>query len=215
MPDADEAFKLDRMRALLQRLGDPQSHLPVIHVAGTKGKGSTAAMMAAVLAAGRLSNGPFHLGPSRPRRGADRKSGGALLAARVCRPGGGDSAGRRSLGSDGGPKAIHPTRARPISESSPRLPFVIFSAGRWTWPCSKWTRRPARSNNVCSPEFAPSLVSASITSSNWGPTLAVIAAEKAGIIKRGVPVLSGVMAESCGKWCATSSAKRLPAGERA
>ena len=48
-------LSLGRIEALLARLGDPQLHLPpVIHVAGTNGKGSTVAFMRAVLeAAGR------------------------------------------------------------------------------------------------------------------------------------------------------------------
>jgi len=48
-------LSLGRLEALLARLGDPQLHLPpVIHVAGTNGKGSTVAFMRAVLeAAGR------------------------------------------------------------------------------------------------------------------------------------------------------------------
>jgi dihydrofolate synthase/folylpolyglutamate synthase len=41
-------LKLDRMRALLGRLGDPHKLLRVVHVAGSKGKGSVAAMLAAV-----------------------------------------------------------------------------------------------------------------------------------------------------------------------
>ncbi len=44
-----EKFDLQRMRDLLALMGDPQNGLPIVHVAGTKGKGSTAAMMAAVL----------------------------------------------------------------------------------------------------------------------------------------------------------------------
>jgi dihydrofolate synthase/folylpolyglutamate synthase len=40
---------LDRMRALLRRLGEPHGRLRVVHVAGSKGKGSTSAMLAAVL----------------------------------------------------------------------------------------------------------------------------------------------------------------------
>lgn len=46
-----EKFNLERMRALMQRVGNPQQDYPVIHVAGTKGKGSTAAMIASGLQA--------------------------------------------------------------------------------------------------------------------------------------------------------------------
>ena len=46
-----EAFKLDRMRQLLARVGDPHLALKAVHIAGTKGKGSTAAMIAAALQA--------------------------------------------------------------------------------------------------------------------------------------------------------------------
>ena len=45
----DGAFKLDRMRALLTALGDPQDEVKTIHVAGTVGKGSTCAMIAHML----------------------------------------------------------------------------------------------------------------------------------------------------------------------
>ncbi len=41
----------ERFSALLDRLGNPQEHLRVVHIAGTKGKGSTAAMAASVLQA--------------------------------------------------------------------------------------------------------------------------------------------------------------------
>ena len=47
--DADGDFKLDRMRALLAALGDPQQQFRSVHVAGTNGKGSTIAMMSAML----------------------------------------------------------------------------------------------------------------------------------------------------------------------
>ena len=42
---------LDRIRALLHALGDPQRQLKFVHVAGTNGKGSTCAMIAAALQA--------------------------------------------------------------------------------------------------------------------------------------------------------------------
>jgi dihydrofolate synthase/folylpolyglutamate synthase len=40
---------LDRIRALLNRLGNPHEQFRSIHIAGTNGKGSTAAMLAAIL----------------------------------------------------------------------------------------------------------------------------------------------------------------------
>lgn len=44
-------YRLERMRALLHELGDPQERYPTVHVGGTSGKGSTSSMIAAVLAA--------------------------------------------------------------------------------------------------------------------------------------------------------------------
>lgn len=41
--------RLDRMRALLAALGNPQDRYPTVHVGGTSGKGSTATMLAAAL----------------------------------------------------------------------------------------------------------------------------------------------------------------------
>src|SRR5215470_15831489 len=52
-------LKLDEMRALLRRLGDPHQRLRVLHVAGSKGKGSTSAMLAAILQAAGYRTGLF------------------------------------------------------------------------------------------------------------------------------------------------------------
>ena len=41
--------KLDRVRALLALLGNPQDQLKIVHVAGSKGKGSTCAITASIL----------------------------------------------------------------------------------------------------------------------------------------------------------------------
>ncbi|HTX59743.1 MAG TPA: folylpolyglutamate synthase/dihydrofolate synthase family protein [Verrucomicrobiae bacterium] len=45
------SYKLDRIRALLAQLGDPQRAYPSVHVGGTSGKGSTSSMIAAALQA--------------------------------------------------------------------------------------------------------------------------------------------------------------------
>ena len=42
-------FHLERMRLLCKGLGDPQLNVPSVHIAGTKGKGTTSAMIASVL----------------------------------------------------------------------------------------------------------------------------------------------------------------------
>lgn len=42
-------FSLDRMRNLLSALGDPHENFRTVHIAGTKGKGSTATMLARML----------------------------------------------------------------------------------------------------------------------------------------------------------------------
>jgi dihydrofolate synthase / folylpolyglutamate synthase len=44
-----ETFDLSRMQTLLESMENPQFAYPVVHIAGSKGKGSTAAMIAAVL----------------------------------------------------------------------------------------------------------------------------------------------------------------------
>jgi dihydrofolate synthase/folylpolyglutamate synthase len=49
MPADLRVLKLDRMASLLNRLGHPERWLRVVHVAGSKGKGSTAAMLATIL----------------------------------------------------------------------------------------------------------------------------------------------------------------------
>lgn len=46
-----EPYRLDRMHAFLSALGDPQDQYPTLHVGGTSGKGSTSSMLAAVLSA--------------------------------------------------------------------------------------------------------------------------------------------------------------------
>ena len=58
----DKAFDLRRMEELLAQLGDPHRKLRVIHIAGTKGKGSTAALIAACLQAAGYRTG-LHTSP--------------------------------------------------------------------------------------------------------------------------------------------------------
>ena len=56
---AKAEFNLDRVFALMEELGNPQSKYPIIHVAGTKGKGSVAALCASALKAAGYRTGLY------------------------------------------------------------------------------------------------------------------------------------------------------------
>lgn len=57
--NAAEKFNLERMREFMHYLGDPQKDYGIIHVAGTKGKGSVSAYCASVLNAQGYSTGLY------------------------------------------------------------------------------------------------------------------------------------------------------------
>lgn len=52
-------FNLDRMFALMESMGNPQKKYPIIHVAGTKGKGSVSALCASALKAAGYKTGLY------------------------------------------------------------------------------------------------------------------------------------------------------------
>ena len=58
-PKYTHAPGLDVMRKLMRRMGDPQDALSCAHIAGTNGKGSTAAMTAAILRAAGYKTGLY------------------------------------------------------------------------------------------------------------------------------------------------------------
>ena len=59
MPSRRALPTLDRMRELMGVLGDPQEAFPSVHLTGTNGKGSTAAMVTALLGARGLTAGTY------------------------------------------------------------------------------------------------------------------------------------------------------------
>ncbi|XP_057840201.2 dihydrofolate synthetase isoform X1 [Cryptomeria japonica] len=75
--DTDEGFDLRRMERLVQLLGNPLSRYPVVHIAGTKGKGSTSAFIGSILREGGYSVGLYtspHLKTIRERIVSGRKA---------------------------------------------------------------------------------------------------------------------------------------------
>ena len=56
---APEKFNLDRVHNLLERIGSPHLQYPSVHIAGTKGKGSVAAMTESVIRSTHQVTGLF------------------------------------------------------------------------------------------------------------------------------------------------------------
>ncbi|MEX2175911.1 MAG: folylpolyglutamate synthase/dihydrofolate synthase family protein [Pirellulaceae bacterium] len=191
-------FKLDRMRRLLALLGDPHLGLAAIHIAGTKGKGSTAAMLASVLRAGGFKAGLYtspHLSQIEERIAIDGRPCSqaefARLAAEVER-----AVGRLRLEAAdpmaGDPMAGEPT----FFEVTTAMAFLHFARERVAAAVLEvGLGGRLDSTNVCSPSVSIITSISFDHTRQLGNTLAAIAAEKAGIIKRGVPVVCGVLAE--------------------
>jgi dihydrofolate synthase/folylpolyglutamate synthase len=59
MPSRRALPTLDRMRSMMALLGDPQESIPSVHVTGTNGKGSTSAMVVALMMAQGLRVGAY------------------------------------------------------------------------------------------------------------------------------------------------------------
>ena len=186
-----QGLHLDRMRRLLRGLGNPHQQLRVVHVAGTKGKGSTAAMLSSILTAAGYRTGLYtspHLHCLQERMVVDgQPCSSAELAGLVeqARPAIEEMDQRAKTEPWGaGPTFFEITTAlalRHFVQRSVALAVVeVGMGGRLD------------STNVCHP-----LISV-ITSISYdhtcqlGNTLAAIAGEKAGIIKHAVPVVSGV-----------------------
>lgn len=181
-------FKLQRMELLLERLGNPHLSIPVIHVAGTKGKGTTATFAAALLKSMGLKVGLFtspHI-----HRFEERMTVNGVMPS---------IAELEHVLSD-----LKPVLARWDADSSHSPPtfFEVCTAMAWLHFRSLCVDAAVLevglggrldATNICHPEVC---VITSISRDHMhllGNDLPSIAREKAGIIKRGIPVVSGVV----------------------
>jgi dihydrofolate synthase/folylpolyglutamate synthase len=176
-------LSLERMQLLLQRLGHPERKLPpVIHVAGTNGKGSTIAYLRAILEAAQLRVHAY-TSPS-------------LVRINEC----------FRLGAAGGGVLVRNEELRAVLEHCERAnagaPITLFEIETAAAFCL-FAQHPADvvllevglggrldATNVIESPLATVIAPVSMDHTEFlGDTLTTIAGEKAAIIKRHVPVI--------------------------
>ena len=174
---------LERMQRLLERLDHPERKLPpVIHVAGTNGKGSTIAYLRAILEAGGLRvhvfTSPYLVRINECYR-LGRAGGGALV---------GDDELRGALEHCEQANAGAPLTIFEIETAAALCLFAQHPADAVLLEVGLGGRRDA--TNVIDAPLASVIAPVSMDHTEFlGQTLTAIAGEKAAIIKRGVPVV--------------------------
>ncbi|MBN1641841.1 MAG: bifunctional folylpolyglutamate synthase/dihydrofolate synthase [Anaerolineae bacterium] len=192
-----ERFDLRRVHKLLGLLGDPHHSFRSVHIAGTKGKGSTSALIASVLRRAGFRTGLYtspHLHSFRERIQID----GQLIPEHEV------IAGVDRL------RAIAPDIAGITTfELITALAFDYMRAHGVEWAVLEvGMGGRLDATNVIVPAVS---VITSISYDHMmylGDTLAAIAAEKAGIIKPGIPVVSAVQHPEAARVIARTAAER-------
>ena len=190
-------FGLETTRRMAAAAGNPHERLRFIHVAGTNGKGSTCAMLESIYRASGLRVGLFtspHLVSFRERIQVNRQLISEADVARLV----GEVISNECLVISGGAVLTQPTQSLITNYSPPTLfEFVTAMALKYfaeqrcdvvIWETGLGGRLDA--TNIVTP-LASVITNIALDHQQWlGDTLAKIAAEKAGIIKPGVPVLT-------------------------
>ncbi|RWM87862.1 MAG: bifunctional folylpolyglutamate synthase/dihydrofolate synthase [Mesorhizobium sp.] len=196
-------LSLDRISRLLERLGNPQDHLPpVIHIAGTNGKGSCAAFSRALLeAAGFRVH--VHTSPhlvnwhERYRLAAD--GGGRLVEDEVFA----DAIARVAKANEG--------QKITVFEILTAVTFLLFSehpADAVIIEVGLGGRFDA--TNVIKEPAVSVIMPVSLDHESFlGDRVELIAAEKAGIIKNGCPVVVGAQESETALQVLVETAERL------
>ncbi len=176
---------LDNTRRLLAAAGDPQTRLRFLHVAGTNGKGSTCAMMDAILRAAGHRSGLYtspHLVDFRERIRLD----GVMISEDAVAEG-------LTLLRDAAEAWDHAPTFFELTTVLAAWWFARVGADYVVWETGMGGRLDA--TNAVTPEVAV-ITPIGMDHQKWlGDTLALIAGEKAGIIKTRVPVVSAPQTE--------------------
>lgn len=177
-------FALRPIKELLARLGDPQDSLPLLHIAGTNGKGSVSAALASIL------------GQSGYRVGLNTSPHLECLNERLVVDGwpvGDEVLGElaydlRSAAHKGGDQVS-------FHEAITALSFLCFREQKMEWGVVEvGLGGRLDASNVISRPAVTAIVTIDYDHQHiLGNTLSEIAMEKAGIVKPGSPLISGLL----------------------
>ncbi len=177
---------LARMRALLAQLGDPQKQLKAVHIAGTNGKGSLAAMTAAILTRAGYKTG-LTISPYVVHFRERFQIDGQMMPARALAP----------LVQ----KVLAAIEAVKAAGGVPPVQFEAVTAVAFLWfaqqKCDLVVLETGLGGRTDATNVLPAenVLACAITRIGYdhtellGDTLEKIAAEKAGILKEGRPVV--------------------------
>ncbi|MEH2396533.1 bifunctional folylpolyglutamate synthase/dihydrofolate synthase [Nostoc sp.] len=173
---------LDRIVNLLANLDNPHHQIPVIHVAGTNGKGSVCAYLSSVLTEAGYRTGRYispHL---------------VDWTERIC-------LNEQPISSEELNQLLEKVQAAIRTEDESATQFEVITAAAWLYFAQQQVDVAVvevglggrlDATNVCLEPLITIITS--ISREHWqqlGPTLADIAREKAGILKPGCPVVVG------------------------
>ncbi len=184
-------FSLEPARALLERLGDPQRDLSILHIAGSKGKGSTALLAEALLRGRDLSTGVF-LSPHLERWSERfRIDGEEVDGPRLAEAIGRVRPHVEALHAEG------PERAPTFFDATTAVALLLFQEAKVDHAILEvGLGGRLDSTNVCVPRVTCVTSIELEHTDRLGTTLEAIAGEKAGILEAGVPVVIGALPEA-------------------
>ncbi|HEX8948602.1 MAG TPA: folylpolyglutamate synthase/dihydrofolate synthase family protein [Dissulfurispiraceae bacterium] len=195
---------LEKTGEILAQLGDPQRGFPSVHIAGTNGKGSVSAMVSSMLAAGGCEVGLFtspHLVSFTERIRINNRQ---ISEAEVIRL----TEEIRGKISNSATRELDPT----FFEFVTAMAFLHFQRNKIDWAVIE-TGMGGRldATNTVMPEVTVITRISYDHREFLGATLPDIAAEKAGIIKKGVPVVCATQEQEAEEViCAAARGKSAP-----
>lgn len=186
--DGGSRFSTERMQNFANALGEPQKNLNIIHLAGTNGKGSTSAILEAILREHNQTTGLFtspHLIRINERIQCNRQNISDEDFVRIFYIL--EKAAKKIEAED---KTLAPT----FFEYITALGFVYFKEKHCDWTVLE-TGLGGRldASNIVQPKISVITSIALEHTQFLGDSIEKIAAEKAGIIKENTPIICGLM----------------------